>query len=95
MLNIPETIRELSNFTYDISETTDRIRYEAPQGFHDDIVIAQALAIWRLIPLYKERAEKPKTIIQEHYEKLKDRLNGENTDFDGSPEEFQAEWGNF
>lgn len=95
LLNLPETVRELSNFTYDISETTDRIRYEAPQGFHDDIVIAHALAIWRLIPQFKEKAEKPKTLIQEHYEKLKKKQYGENVSFDGYPDQIDTEWGQF
>lgn len=68
IINNPDTIRELTNFTYDISETTGRIRYEAPQGFHDDIVIAHALAIWDLSPLYKEIKEKPKTLIQHEWD---------------------------
>lgn len=69
MINIPETIRELTNFTYDISEVTGRVRYEAPQGFHDDIVVAHALAVWDLIPLYKDNIEKPKSFLQQFYEK--------------------------
>ena len=69
MINIPETIGELTNFTYDVSEVTNRIRYEAPVGFHDDIVIAHALAVWRLILKYKEATEKPKSMIRISYEK--------------------------
>jgi len=68
MLNIPETVAELSNFTYDISEATGRVRYEAPTGFHDDIVIAHALAVWRLIQRTKEVFEKPKSLIRLSYE---------------------------
>ena len=95
MINTPEKTRELSNFTYDISEQTGRIRYEAPAGFHDDIVMAHALAVWRLIPLYKEKVEKPKTLIQEHYEKVKKAQYGENVTFDGYPDEIVNEWGQF
>lgn len=69
MINIPETIGELTNFTYDVSEVTNRIRYEAPVGFHDDIVIAHALAVWRLILKFKEVTEKPKSMIRISYEK--------------------------
>ena len=69
LINIPETVTELSNFTYDISETTDRVRYEAPVGFHDDIVIAHSLAIWRLNVLVKEAKEQPKSKIRISYEK--------------------------
>jgi len=68
ILPIEETKRELTNFTYDISEVTDRVRYEAPQGFHDDIIIAHALAVWRLIIKEKEAMEKPKTLIRLSYE---------------------------
>lgn len=49
MLNLPETITEFNSFTYDIS-AHGRIMYQAPPGFHDDIVIAHALAIWGLQP---------------------------------------------
>ena len=77
MLNIPETRTELTNFTYDISETTDRVRYEAPVGFHDDIVIAHALAVWRLNPIIKEVMEKPKTLIRLSYEKQIKRQEAE------------------
>ena len=51
MLKLSETIQELSIFTYDFSEKTDRVYYGAPAGFHDDIVIAHALACWALSPL--------------------------------------------
>lgn len=86
MINIPETVRELTNFTYDISEQTGRVRYEAPAGFHDDIVMAHALAVWRLLPIYREKAERPKTLIQEHYEKIKNRQEQEEYgDFTETP----------
>ena len=91
MINMPETVRELTNFTYDISEQTGRIRYEAPQGFNDDIVMAHALAVWRLIPLTKERVEKPKTLIQEHYEQAKKIERGEDVTIDGYTNELD-EW---
>mgnify|MGYP001570439895 CR=1 FL=1 len=71
MLNIPETVRELSNFTYDISENTGRIMYNAPIGFNDDIVIAHALAVWRLNIKTKEVYEKPKNRTQQAYEQAK------------------------
>ena len=91
MLNIPETRTELTNFTYDISETTDRVRYEAPVGFHDDIVIAHALAVWRLNPIIREAAEKPKTLIRLSYEKqIKDQI--QETDLE-IPEAQWHEWG--
>ena len=64
MINIPETVREFTNFTYDISEQTGRVIYNAPVGFNDDIVWAHALAVWRLIPKTKQKKEEAQTITQ-------------------------------
>lgn len=56
MLQLDETIQELTSFTYDVSEKTDRVYYGAPPGFHDDVVISHALAVWNLnpIPVYQK-----------------------------------------
>lgn len=64
MLKIDETINELNSFTYDISEKTGRIFYNAPQGFHDDIVIAHALAVWGMQPVMRQAATSDMTLIQ-------------------------------
>ena len=48
MLNLPETLQEFKQFTYDISEDTHRVKYGAPVGFHDDIVMSHCLAVWGL-----------------------------------------------
>lgn len=69
MINIPETVSELSNFTYDISEQTGRIRYEAPVGFNDDIVIAHALAVWGLVPQMASESDKEPTAIKREFQK--------------------------
>lgn len=92
ILPIDETKRELANFTYDISEVTTRVRYNAPAGFHDDIVIAHALAVWRLIPIIKDAGEKPKTLIQEHYEKVIRSTESEDITAEGFTDDFN-EWG--
>lgn len=63
MLNLKETIEELNDFTYDISEH-GRIIYGAPVGFHDDIVIAHALAIWGLQPPVHRTPPEEMTVIQ-------------------------------
>ncbi len=42
-----ELISELEVFGYDITPNGN-VRYNAPEGFHDDIVIALALATWML-----------------------------------------------
>ena len=70
ILNIEETLNEFDNFNYEIGES-GKIKYGAPQGFNDDIVIAHALAVWSLQPLYKEVMVKPKTRIELMHEKAK------------------------
>ncbi len=67
ILNIPESIRELNSFTYDISGT-GRVLYNAPAGFHDDIVISHALAVWGLTPLPARQVIKEKPLIKQIYE---------------------------
>lgn len=64
MLNLKETIDELEQFTYDLSEKTHRVIYGAPVGFHDDIVIAHCLAIWGLQPPVIKTAPEEMSIIQ-------------------------------
>jgi len=72
MLQLDETINEFDSFTYDYSEKTGRVIYNAPMGFHDDIVISHALAIWSLQPLILPKPEASMTIIQKDlYEKTK------------------------
>lgn len=65
MLKLDETINEFTIFTYDRSEVTNRIIYNAPVGFHDDIVIAHALAIWGLQPLHHRVPIEEMSIIQQ------------------------------
>lgn len=72
MLQLEDTIHEFNNFTYDISEKTGRVFYNAPVGFHDDIVIAHALAIWSLQPIIQRKEAPELSIIQRDlYEKRK------------------------
>ena len=68
MINIPETVYEFQNFTYDVSDT-GKVRYEAPVGIHDDIIISHSLAVWRLIQREKLTFEKEKSMIRLSYEK--------------------------
>lgn len=46
-----DALLEYDNFSYTLGPT-GKLRYEARQGFHDDCVIADALAVWDLQPLY-------------------------------------------
>ena len=43
--NIPELVNELRIFTFDRSEVSGTVHYNAPSGFHDDCVIALALGV--------------------------------------------------
>lgn len=72
ILNIEESLNEFDNYNYEIGET-GRIKYGAPQGFNDDIVIAHALAVWSLNPIYKEIYEKPKNKLQRWKERSRER----------------------
>jgi hypothetical protein len=78
MLPITETGFEFDNFSYTIGPT-GKIRYEALQGFHDDIVMAHALAIHGLNPVQYERTEKAKTRIQQFYAKAQQQYDIEQT----------------
>jgi hypothetical protein len=44
---IPELIEELALFGVEMT-ASGNVRYEAPEGFHDDCVISAALACWGL-----------------------------------------------
>lgn len=63
MLNLPETINELNSFTYEISNK-GKVFYEAPVGFHDDIVIAHALAVWGMYPVRIQEPIESMSIIR-------------------------------
>ncbi len=64
MLKLDETIQEFNNFSYDMSEKTNRVFYGAPVGFHDDIVIAHALAVHSLQPKYQTKPVAQMAVIE-------------------------------
>ena len=66
MLNLDETINELTQFTYEIS-SHGRIIYNAPVGFHDDIVISHALAVYGMNPLINKVPIQDMTEIQRDF----------------------------
>jgi len=79
MLPLDETILEHENFTYTIGET-GKVKYGAPTGQHDDIVIAHALAVHLLQPIYRERIIKPPSMIRRYYEKAKANYEGQRAE---------------
>lgn len=66
ILNIAETIAEFNAFTYDVSNS-GRVTYGAPVGFHDDIVIAHALAVNALHPLVAKDEPETVSLIRQEY----------------------------
>lgn len=86
MISLQETIFEFDNFSFEIGQT-GRIRYSAPEGFNDDIVMAHALAIWSLTPLQAPTIIKPKTRIQQFYES-QTKTNDEEEYGEGSVDGF-------
>lgn len=79
IINLKETIAEFNNFTYDIS-SSGRIMYNAPAGFHDDIVCSIGLAIWVLQPLLKEAPKKDPTPLQVWYNNKKGGYDQEDSE---------------
>jgi len=83
MLALKQTVDEFNAFAYDISRT-GKIRYNAPVGFHDDIVIAHGLALSSLQPITKTISGKEPTLVQRELNRQirqKERDYGDNIYF--------------
>lgn len=63
-----DAVLEYDNFSYEIGQF-GKIRYGARPGYHDDVVIADALAVWSLQPLFREAKAEEMTLVQQHYQK--------------------------
>lgn len=71
ILNMPDTLFEFDNFSYEMS-STGKITYGARDGFHDDIVMAHALAVWGLqAPVIAEKRPQVPLIRQEYQSRIK------------------------
>lgn len=99
LLNKEDTAFEYDNFGYEIGPS-GKIRYGAREGFHDDIVLSHALAVWSLQPLFTEvrLKEPPRTRV--HYQRAKNQYeteaeafdtNSDWTDWERSTEDFSLE----
>lgn len=71
-INIQDTLYEFDNFSYEIT-SSGRILYGAIQGFHDDIIIATALAVWGLQPLIIQQVLSEQPLIRQEYYKRMQR----------------------
>lgn len=83
MIPIDQTFLEFDNFSYEIGPT-GKIRYGARQGYHDDIVIAHALAISELHEIPKKEPQVGQTLIRQAY------IQQVNQRFD--PNQYENEW---
>mgnify|MGYP002813279388 CR=1 FL=1 len=70
LLPLNETLEEFDNFSYEIGPT-GKIRYQAREGFHDDIVISHALAISGLTPIVREQAMPDDSRLHQHFIRIK------------------------
>jgi hypothetical protein len=80
MINTEETLLEFDNFSYEIT-SSGKIVYNAREGYHDDIVVAHALAVWELQPLFvpETKLEVP-PIKQEYLRRIKISQGGFDED---------------
>jgi hypothetical protein len=73
ILPIEETIQEFENFSYEIGPT-GKIRYNAREGFHDDIVFAHALAVGGLADIPRLQLPDDLSPLQRTYRELTGRI---------------------
>jgi hypothetical protein len=80
---LEETIFEFDNYGYEMSKN-GRVSYSAPNGMHDDIVIAHALAVKELFPVNNQDTRSTQSPIRKA---LISRMNPR-----GTFEEDYSEW---
>jgi len=74
LLPLNETLEEFDNFSYEIGPT-GRIRYQAREGFHDDIVLSHALAIHGLKEVIKQLPTTDDTRLHQHFLNIKNEYS--------------------
>lgn len=85
MFNSEAILYEFDNFSYEIG-STGKIRYGAKEGYHDDIVMAHALAVWSLQPIIPPVREIPYSPIKQRLLRLT-KQNEREDSWDYLPEE--------
>ncbi len=80
-INIEETLVEFDNYSYEISNT-GKVMYNARQGYHDDIVISHALAIWMLSGVYIAPVVEEVPLIRAEYQNRIKAIRGEYNEND-------------
>jgi len=91
MLPDDEALLEYENFTYDIGPL-GQLRYGARQGFHDDIVMADALAVWYMTPVYIPEFSKEPSPTQIAFMQAKRRHESDTNNQGDEEAEFNEEW---
>lgn len=89
LLNQEYALFEYENFTYEIGPT-GRIRYQAREGFHDDVVLADALAVHQLQPLAREDNIKEPTPTRVAFIRAKNKYETDNNDDDSGFSEWET-----
>lgn len=74
LLPLNETLEEFDNFSYEIGPT-GKIRYQAREGFHDDIVLSHALAINQLNEVVKQLAAPDDTRLHKYFVNIKNEYS--------------------
>ena len=78
LLPLNETLEEFDNFSYEIGPT-GRIRYQAREGFHDDIVLSHALAIHGLKEVVPNQVLPDQTRLHQYFLNVKNQYQRERT----------------
>jgi hypothetical protein len=79
LIHSQEVLFEYDNFGYEIT-SSGALRYGARLGYHDDIVIADALAIWSLQPIYREGETKEPTPTQMAFAQRRRKYESDDAD---------------
>lgn len=74
-----DVLFEYDNFGYEIT-SSGAIKYGARLGYHDDIVLADALAVWSLQPIYREGEAKEPTPTQVAFARARNKYESNDED---------------
>lgn len=84
---------EYDNFTYGMSKL-GKVTYGARSGYHDDIVMADALAIWHLGEVYMSENVRELTPVQIMFARARAKyIHQQENKYTGDGEDLMDEWG--
>ena len=85
----PEMLDDYDNFTYDVGPL-GKIRYGAREGKHDDVVMADALAVWHLNPVYMPDQMREPTPTQVMFARHKQQYENNQRIIEDGEDEFAS-----